>query len=106
MNSAGPDPAHLGGGSFPLRDLRVALSWAESNPGVRLQIMLDHPYISEVIEIRPSLSSPPRWLIWTSLDGELRVADLAMAEFELPYLTVDSALRFIESTLLDAGKRP
>jgi hypothetical protein len=99
MKSAGPDPAHLEGHSFPLRDLRMALSWAESNPTVRLQIMLDHPYISEVIEICPSLSAPPRWLIWTGVGGELHVADLAMAEFKLPYLTVDAAPRFIASTL-------
>jgi hypothetical protein len=99
MKSARLDPAHLEGGSFPLRDLRVALAWAESNPSVRLQIMLDHPYISEVIEVCPSLSAPPRWLIWNSSEGELRVADLAMADIELPYLTVDTALRFIGSTL-------
>jgi hypothetical protein len=100
MEPARFDPAQLEGRSLPLRDLRVALWWAESNPRVRLQIMLDHTYLSEVIEICPSLSAPPRWLIWNSFDGELRVADLAKAEFELPYLTVETALRFIESTLL------
>jgi hypothetical protein len=99
MEPSRSDPAHLEGFSFPLRDLRLALSWAESNPTVRLQIMLDHPYISEVIEVCPSLSAPPRWLIWNSSEGELLVADLALAEFRLPYLTVDAALRFIASTL-------
>jgi hypothetical protein len=52
-----------------------------------------------VIVICPSLSATPRWLIWNTLDGELRVIDLAMANFALLYLTVDSALRFIGSTL-------
>jgi hypothetical protein len=99
MEPAQPDPAHLEGHSFPLRDLRVALWWAESNPGARLQIMLDHPYISEVIEISSSLSASPRWLIWNSPEGELRVADLAMAEFKLPYLTLDAALQLIASSL-------
>jgi hypothetical protein len=99
MKSARLDPAHLEGGSFLLRDLRVALLWAECNPTMRLQIMLDQPDISEVIEIRPSLSATPRWLIWNTLDGELRVIDLVTANFALPYLTVDSALRFIGSTL-------
>jgi hypothetical protein len=99
MRSARLDPALLEGGSFTLRDLRVALLWAECNPTMRLQIMLDHPDISEVIEIRPSLSASPRWLIWNTLGGDLRVIDLAMADFALPYLMVDSALRFIGSTL-------
>jgi hypothetical protein len=98
MKSARLDPALLEGGSFALRDLRVALLWAKSNPSMQLQIMSDHPDISEVIEICPSLSANPRWLMWNTLGGELRVIDLAMARFDLPYLTVDSALRFIGAT--------
>lgn len=99
MEPARFDPVKLEGRPFPLRDLRVALLWAESNPGVRLQIMLDHPDISEVIEIQPTLFATPRWLIWNTFDGDLRVVDLVTAEFELPYLTVDTALRFIEEAL-------
>jgi hypothetical protein len=98
MKSARLDPRLFEGGSFALRDLRVALLWAESNPGNRLQIMSDHPDITEVIEICPSSSTRPRWLLWKTLGGDLRVIDLVMAKFDLPYLTVDSALRFIGST--------
>ncbi len=66
---------------------------------MRFRIMLDHPTIAEVIEIYPPLSSSPRWFIWNTFDGHLRVDDLARALFRLPYFTVDTALRFIESTL-------
>jgi hypothetical protein len=98
MKPARLDPALLEGGSFTLRDLRVALSWAESNPNMRLQIMLDHPDIGEVIEICPPSSAMPRWLIWNTFSGDLRVIDLVTLNFALPYLTVDTALRFIGST--------
>jgi hypothetical protein len=99
MKPARFDPARLEGRPFPLRDLCVALAWAELNPSVRLRIMLDHPDIAEVIEIYPPLLASPRWLVWNTFDGRLRVDDLAQAKFGLPYLTVDTALRFIESTL-------
>jgi hypothetical protein len=97
MKSARLGPRLFEGGSFTLRDLCVALSWAKGNPTMRLHIMLDHPDISEVIEVCPPLSANPRWLIWNTLDGELRVIDLVNANFALPYLTVDSTLRFIRS---------
>jgi hypothetical protein len=99
MKPARFDPARLEGQPFSLRDLSVAVLWAECIPSVRLHIMLDHPNIAEVIEIYPPLFAAPRWLIWNTFDGELRVVDLATAEFGLPYLTVDTALRFIETTL-------
>jgi hypothetical protein len=93
------DPLRLEGRPFPLRDLQVALAWAERISTVRLHIMLDHPDCAEVIEIYPPLFTSPRWLIWNTFDGRLRVDDLATAQFGLPYFTVGSALRFIESTL-------
>jgi hypothetical protein len=99
MKPAQLDPARLEGRPFPLRDLLVALAWAERIPTVRLHIMLDHPDIAEVIEIYPPLFTSPRWFIWNTFDGRLRVDDLAKAQFGLPYFTVDSALRFIESFL-------
>jgi len=99
MKPARLDPARLEGRPFSIRDLQVALSWAERIPTVRLHIMLDHPDIAEVIEIYPPLFTSPRWFIWNTFDGRLRVDDLAKAQFGLPHLTVDTALRFIESTL-------
>jgi hypothetical protein len=99
MKSTRPYPGHLEGRPFLLRDLRLALTWAAGRPGVRLHIMLDHPDINEVIEIYPLTFSSPRWLIWNTFEGRLRVDDLAEAHFGLPYLTVATALRFIESRL-------
>jgi hypothetical protein len=99
MKSARFDPAPLEGQPFAIRDLQVAVGWAESIPNVRLQIMLDHPDIAEVIEIYPPSSASPRWLIWNTFAGCLRVDDLAKAKFGLPYSTVDTALRFIELEL-------
>ena len=100
MKPARNDPARLEGRPFSLRDLQVALLWAEKTPTMRLRIMLDHPNIAEVIEVCPPLFAYPRWFIWNTFDGRLRVDDLSTAEFGLPYLTVNTALRFIESTLL------
>jgi hypothetical protein len=92
-------PARLEGQPFLLRDLHMAIAWAKSIPSVRLNIMLDHEDIAEVIEIYPPSFTSPRWLIWNTFFGSLRVDDLSKAEFGLPYLTVGEALRFIESTL-------
>ena len=67
---------------------------------MRLHIMLDHPNIAEVIEVCPPLFAYPRWFIWNTFDGHLRGNNLSMAKYGLPYLTVDTALSFIKSTLL------
>jgi hypothetical protein len=91
-----PEPVE--GRPFSLRDLRAALAWAESRPGVRLHIMSDHPDIIEVIEIYPPAYSSPRWLLWNTSEGRLRVGDLTKGEFDLPYPTLEAALRFIGST--------
>lgn len=92
-------PEPLEGLPFPLRDLCSALNWADAHPGVQVRIMLDHPWINEVIEIQPPGSSSLRWLIWRTHEGRLRVDDLAKAEFGLPYLTVATALQFIATEL-------
>jgi hypothetical protein len=81
--------------SFPLPDLVLALTWAQSRPDVRLDIVLDHPSVSEVIEISPSGSRSARWFIWRTHEGRLRVDDRVSRELALPYSTVAAALAFI-----------
>jgi hypothetical protein len=90
-------PDGLDGLPFASRDLRSALTWAETKPDVRLHITSDG--VSGVIEIYPPGSSCPRWCVWQTHDGRLQLDDLAMNEFALPYPTIDMALRFISSKL-------
>jgi hypothetical protein len=98
------DPTRLGaarieGLAFPLPDLMLALTWAQSRPDVRLDIALDHPSVSEVIEIYPPGSRSARWFIWRTHEGRLRVDDRISRELALPYSTVETALAFIAASL-------
>ena len=84
--------------AFEVEDLGVAVAWAEGRPGVTLHIKLDCLCISEAIEICPPGTSSPRWFLWRTHDGRLRVDDWGQQKFGLPYTTVEKALRFIGST--------
>ncbi len=99
MKPAQFHPGHLEGRPFKLVDLRSVLAWAARRPTVRLHIMLDHADIPEVVEIYPPNFMSPRWLIWNTCEGGVRVDDLSKLEFELQYLTVVTALNFIDSEL-------
>jgi hypothetical protein len=99
MKPARFGPERLEGRPFVLRDLHVAMAWAAIRPSVRLRIMLDYAETSQVIEIYSPAFASPRWFIWNTSEGGNRVDDWAKAEFGLPYLTIDTALRFIGSTL-------
>jgi hypothetical protein len=92
-------PASREGLAFELPDLQAAMAWAESTPHVRLYIRLDCVNISEAIEICPPGSSFPRWFLWRTHDGQLRVDDWGKHAFGLPYTTVETALRFITAEL-------
>jgi hypothetical protein len=99
MRPAQFDPRHLEGRPFLLRDLLLATAWAASRPSLQLRIVLGYRDISEVIEIYPPTFASPRWLLWNTFEGRLQVDDLAKVEFGLPYLTVSTALGFIDSEL-------
>ncbi len=92
-------PDERAGLAFALRDLRLALAWAASQTGVHLHVRWDRACINEIIEISPSASSVPRWHLWRTYEGNLRVDDWAEQEFGLPYLTVAAALAFITTQL-------
>jgi hypothetical protein len=84
---------------FALADLQAAMAWAESLPGLRLFVATDHYQAPEAIEIYPSGSAKPRWIIWRDHRGDLRVDDWQKFAFDLPYSTVTTALRFIGAIL-------
>ena len=85
--------------SFALQDLTLALDWAKTQPNVRLEIVLDHPSVCEVIEIYQPRRRSARWFIWRTHEGRLRVDDRVTRELALPYTTVETALAFIASQL-------
>jgi hypothetical protein len=99
MNSTQSCPEQHEGLPFSLKDLRLALAWAENRSDVRLYIKLDYTCIIEAIEIYPARSLSARWFIWRTHKGRLRVDDWAKGHFGLPYETVEAALQFIASVL-------
>lgn len=101
MKPTQPPPVSLEGHYFALIDLQTAMAWASARPAVRLAVTTDHRGTPEVIEIRPPGALSPRWLIWRDHTGLLHVDDWVTPQFDLPYLTVVTALKFIDSNLAD-----
>ncbi len=96
------DQEPLEGLPFPLCDLQVAMTWASKRPHLRLIVTTDHLDAPEVIEVYPPHAVAPRWFIWRDPEGRLHVDDWGKPEFDLPYLTVKTALTFIAASI-DGG---
>jgi len=90
-------PDGLDGLPFKTRDVRAAVKWAEARPEVRMHLTAHG--VCGIIEVYPPGSYFPRWCMWHSQDGRLQFDDLVLAQFALPYPTIDMALRFIASKL-------
>ncbi len=90
------DPIPTEGLAFEVEELKTAMAWAASRPGVRLWVATEHRYVQEALEICPPGQDTPRWCMWRDYEGHLHVDDWVKSEFDLPYHTLTSALAFIE----------
>ncbi len=90
------DPTPTEGLAFEVEELKTAMAWAASQPGVRLWVATEHRYVQEALEISPPGQDTPRWCMWRDYEGHLHVDDWVKSEFDLPYHTLASALAFIE----------
>jgi hypothetical protein len=96
---SGPEP--LEGLFFTLEDLQTAMAWAFVRPELRLVVATYHRDAPEVIEVYSPGAALPRWFVWRDRAGCLRVDDRFKSEFDMPYLTLRRALRFIEVSLTE-----
>ncbi len=82
---------------FLLSDLRATMAWATVHANVRVCVVTDHFYFPEMIQVSPQGAILPRRYLWRDHLGRLHVDDQKIAEFDLPYPTLERALIFIAS---------
>jgi len=95
-NPASAPPAPPEGLAFDISDLRTAMAWVATQPGVQLRVATDHQFVQEALEICLPGKTAPRWCIWRDYQGHMHINDWLAFEFDLPCQTLAAGLAFIE----------
>ena len=98
-NPASAPPAPPEGLAFDISDLRTAMAWVATQPGVQLRVATDHQFVQEALEIFLPGKTAPRWCIWRDYQGHMHINDWLAFEFDLPCQTLEAGLAFIEMQL-------